>query len=116
MRKPFKRNLNEIKIEDAHGGSGRRQVLLSKKDPIASQMDAMTKGFLPPYGVFDWHKHENVDEFFLVLQGNGIIEFENNSTIKYRIDDIIYIPANTNHRIENLSDTESVFYFVRVNQ
>ena len=53
MREPFKKHLNAIDVEGAHGGSGRRQLILSKDDPISSQMDAMTKGFLAAGGVFD---------------------------------------------------------------
>jgi mannose-6-phosphate isomerase-like protein (cupin superfamily) len=116
MRKPFKKNINDVKIEEAHGGSGRRQLLLSKSDPISTQMEAMTKGFIPPKGFYDWHSHENVDEFFLVTQGVGIIEFEDGSKFAYSKDDLIYIPSNTKHRIENTGEVENEFVFVRINQ
>jgi len=43
MRKPFIKSLNQIEIEGAYGGSGRRQLILSKDDPVSSQMQAMTK-------------------------------------------------------------------------
>lgn len=116
MRKPFKKNINKIQIEEAHGGSGRRQLLLSKSDPISSQMEAITKGFLAPKGVFDWHKHENIDELFLVIKGIGIIEFEDGSNFEYLKDDLIYIPSNIKHRIENTGEVENEFIFVRINQ
>ena len=115
MRTPFKKHLSSIDIEGAHGGSGRRQVMLSKEDPISSQMEAMTKGFLSPKGVFDWHSHKDIDEFFLVTKGTGIIEFEDGTKIKYSEDDLIYIPSNTKHRIENTGDVENEFFFVRLN-
>lgn len=116
MRKPFKKNINDVKVEDAHGGSGRRQLILSKSDKISSQMEAMTKGFIPPKAAYDWHQHENIDEFFLVVQGIGIIEFEDGSIIQYSKDDLVYIPSNTKHRIENTGVVENEFIFIRINQ
>ncbi|HUB92525.1 MAG TPA: cupin domain-containing protein [Candidatus Saccharimonadales bacterium] len=115
MRKPFKKSLKDIPVEEAHGGSGSRQLLLSKKDPVSSQMEAMTKGFLPVGKVFDWHRHENIDELFLVIRGTGIIQFEDGTEMQYRPDDLIYIPSNTKHRIENNGKEENQFYFVRLN-
>lgn len=58
----------------------------------------MTQGFLPVGKVFDWHFHDGIDEFFLVTQGTGKIEFRDEK-IHYNIGDLIYIPANTEHRI-----------------
>ena len=115
MRKPFQKNLNSINIEAAHGGSGRRQLILSKDDPISSQLQAMTKGYLPVSGVFDWHDHQDIDEFFLVLKGRGIIEFEDGTKFKFVKDDLIYIPSNLKHRIENTGKVETEFFFIRIN-
>lgn len=116
MRKPFKKSLNSISIEAAHGGSGKRQLLLSKDDLISSQLEAMTKGFLAPKGVFDWHSHKDIDEFFLVTKGAGVIEFADGTKIKYSKDDLIYIPSNINHRIENTGKIENEFFFIRLKQ
>ncbi len=114
MRKQFKKSLNSIAIESAHGGSGRRQLILSKADFISSQMEAMTKGFLSPKGVFDWHSHKDIDEFFLVTKGSGVIEFDDGAKINYSKDDLIYIPANIKHRIENTGKLENEFFFIRL--
>lgn len=116
MRKPFKKNINELTVEEAHGGSGRRQLLLSRNDPISSQLEAMTKGYIPPKGAYDWHVHENIDELFLVIQGTGVIEFEDGSKFEYSKDDLVYIPSNTRHRIVNTGEGENEFIFVRMNQ
>lgn len=45
MRKPFLKNLSDIKMEDAHDGSGSRQVLLSSNDDISTQLEAATKWY-----------------------------------------------------------------------
>lgn len=115
MRKPFKKHLNTIDVESAHGGSGRRQLILSKDDPISSQLHAMTKGFLTPKGVFDWHIHEDIDEFFFVIKGTGVIQFEDGTKFEYVKDDLIYIPSNVKHRIENTGEIENEFFFIRLN-
>ncbi len=75
MRRPFRKRIGTIEKEAAHGGSGARQLLLSKSDPVSSQLEAMIKGFLAAGGVFDWHSHEDLDEFFLVMQGTGTVTF-----------------------------------------
>ncbi len=114
MRTPFKKSISEIPLEDAHGGSGKRQLILSTDDAVSSRFHAMTKGYLAAGGVFDWHDHDQIDEFFLVLHGTGYIEFKDGTKIDYAPDDLIYIPANTAHRIENTGTDESRFFFIRL--
>ena len=114
MNKPFKKEIGKIEIEGAHGGAGRRQLLLSNADMISKNIEAATKGFLAPGGIFDWHDHAGNDEFFIVLAGNGIVEFEDGTTIEYAADDIVYMPAPQKHKITNTGDIENIFYFVRV--
>ena len=115
MRKPFKKSIGEIDKEAAHGGSGVRQLLLSKADAVSSQFEAMAKTTLPKGAVFDWHSHKGVDEFFIVLHGSGIIRFRDGSDFTFGRDDLIYLPADVEHRIENAGSEENVFYFVRFN-
>lgn len=83
---------------------------------MSKHFQAMTKGFLAPEGVFDWHDHEGVDEFFIVLDGEGKIEWRDGSTWALKKDELIYIPANTEHRIENIGEGVLSFYFVRLDQ
>lgn len=116
MRKPFKKHLKTIPIEAAHGGSGKRQVILSKDDAVSEQFQAMTKWFLKPGSIFDWHSHENVDEFFLVLKGEWYIEFKGGEKIPYSADDLIYIPDGIEHKIEAIWEKENEFFFIRVNK
>ena len=70
MKKPFKKDIGRIEVEGAHGGSGRRQLLLSSVDNISGNIEAMTKGFLAPQGIFDWHSHDNIDEFLVLYAKN----------------------------------------------
>lgn len=111
--KAFKKNVSEIPISDAHGGSGKRKLILSKEDLISNQLHAMTKGFLPACGIFDWHDHEDIDEFFLVTKGTGVVEFEDGTKIEYKIEDVVYMPSNIKHKITAQEDSE--FFFIRIN-
>lgn len=83
MRKPFKKSLNQIPLEEAHGGTGSRQLLLSKNDPVSGYLEAMTKGYLKAGNQFDWHFHDKIDEFFLVIKGSGVIEFQDHEEYTY---------------------------------
>lgn len=115
-RKPVKKSLSHISVEHAHGGSGSRQLIFDRKDAVvSSQFEAMTKGYLSKGGVFDWHMHEGVDEFFLVVQGTGIIEYREGTRFEYAAGDVIYSPANIEHRLENIGEDDNVFFFIRLN-
>ena len=46
---------------------------------------------------FTWHKHENTDETFLVIEGKMGIEFED-ETVELSEGEMIVIPKGTKHR------------------
>ncbi len=115
MRLPFKKILGEIEREAAHGGSGGKKLILSTDDDVSSHFQAMTKGFLAPGAIFDWHAHNGVDEFFLVTRGTGVIRFRDGTVLTYAPDQLIYIPSNQEHQIRNTGSEESQFFFVRLN-
>lgn len=116
-RKPNKKSLSEIPLEHAHGGSGSRQLIFSTSDAfVSSKFEAMTKGYLAKGGVFDWHEHNKVDEFFLVTPGRGIIEYEDGTAFPYSAGDIIYSPANIKHRLTNTGEDSNEFFFIRISE
>ena len=47
-------------------------------------------------GEFDWHKHENEDELFLVVKGKFDMQFRD-KTITLNEKDLIVIPRGTEH-------------------
>ncbi|MDR1026614.1 MAG: cupin domain-containing protein [Lactobacillus sp.] len=114
MKKPFKKHIPTVEIEGAHGGAGRRQLLLSSSDTISPNIEAATKGFLAPGGIFDWHDHDNVDEVFIVLQGIGKVDFEDGTKVEYTEGDMVYMPHTMKHKITNTGSVENLFYFIRV--
>ena len=48
-------------------------------------------------GEYHWHKHDNDDEFFFVLEGNLLIDLENH-TIELKPNQGVTIPKGVLHR------------------
>jgi mannose-6-phosphate isomerase-like protein (cupin superfamily) len=49
-------------------------------------------------GEFIWHKHENEDEMFLVLQGSLIIKIQDNNDFLLDEGEFFIVPRNTEHK------------------
>lgn len=111
------KHLNQIVKEEAHGGSGARQLLFSQADGVSNHLEAVTKGFLEPGAKFDWHDH-NTDEFFIVLDGEGRVfhrEPEGEEVAhNYAAGGIFYCRAGLQHKIESDGAVPSEYIFVRL--
>ncbi len=108
-----KHSINSIPIEEAHGGSGGRQTLVKPEHVSTPFLEAVTKGFLKSGNIFDWHTHEDTDEIFIVLKGEGRYYCEDEVT-EYKEGDIFITKGNKNHKIEALGKEGSEYYFIRV--
>jgi mannose-6-phosphate isomerase-like protein (cupin superfamily) len=49
-------------------------------------------------GDFHWHKHDDEDEFFLVLEGELVIELEGADTVRLRPNQGYTVPKGTMHK------------------
>jgi mannose-6-phosphate isomerase-like protein (cupin superfamily) len=49
-------------------------------------------------GEFHWHKHDDQDEFFYLLQGEFHIELENRDTVVLKPNQAFSVPARMLHR------------------
>lgn len=97
--------------EDAHGGSGGRKLLLA--DNEMKNVQAMTYGFLPAGSKFAWHTHEKMNEVMLILKGQGTVRDED-GIYPYSKGDVFTFPKDIFHEIENTSEEEHEYIFVRV--
>ncbi len=97
--------------EDAHGGSGGRKLLLDNNE--IKNLQAMTHGFLPAGSKFTWHNHNNLNEVMYVLKGQGTVRDED-GVYPYNIGDFFIFPEGIYHEIENTSEEENEYIFVRV--
>ncbi|PAD26065.1 hypothetical protein CHH62_08980 [Niallia circulans] len=60
-------------------------------------------------GEFHWHEHDT-DELFMVLEGELIIDLENNNTIKLLPGEIFNVPAHTRHRTRSNGRTVNLCF------
>ena len=49
-------------------------------------------------GDFHWHKHDDEDEFFLVLEGELVIEVEGSETVRLRPNQGYTVPKSIRHK------------------
>lgn len=99
--------------EQAHGGQGARIVFASEVDSANSDFQAFTKGFLPAHRKFTWHNHQDIEEMMLVIKGEGVVQ-SHEEEYQYKTGDFFIFRANTEHEVENTSDNENEYIFVRI--
>lgn len=94
----------DINLDDKYG-QGRRIDIpaeIAAHEPwfnqtLTSVNDAVVRlGILE--GDFHWHKHEAEDEFFLVLEGRLLIDFEDAETVELGPHEGYTVPRNVVHR------------------
>ncbi|MEI4829603.1 cupin domain-containing protein [Bacillus sp. FJAT-53711] len=61
-------------------------------------------------GEYDWHFHSNSDELFMVLEGELLIDFQDQETIILKPNDTLSIPAGTIHRTRALKRTVNLCF------
>lgn len=49
-------------------------------------------------GEYDWHHHPDSDEWFIVLEGELLIDFKDKETAVLKANDSLLIPKGTIHR------------------
>ncbi len=108
-----KRSRDSIPKEPAHGGSGSRKVYAAPEHLQSTHFEAMTHGYLPAGQIFDWHDHTDTEEIMVILSGSGTV-YDEDGTYTYESGDVFIFPANTQHKIDNPTDNENEFVFVRV--
>lgn len=117
MKQFTKLSIQAIPVEEAHGGSGARQMLV-KPEHVATQfLEAVTKGYLKSGGMFDWHNHPDTDEIFIVTQGEGEYHYRQDDVdekYEYKAGDVIIAPADQFHKIVARGKEETQGFFIRV--
>ncbi|KAF9660550.1 cupin domain-containing protein [Tenacibaculum mesophilum] len=51
-----------------------------------------------------WHNHENEDELFYVIDGNLLMEIENQPSFTMKTGDLYVVPKGINHRVSSSED------------
>ncbi len=111
--KIIKRSSHDIPQEAAHGGSGSRKVYASPEHLQSAHFEAMTHGWMPAGQAYDWHDHTDIEEIMVVLRGTGNV-YDEDGVYSYQPGDVFIFPAGIQHKIDNPTETENEFIFVRV--
>lgn len=113
MRTPRHIAINDLPLEQAHGGAGARRMILQKGEDVSPNLEAFANTFLPAGGRFDWHTHGEVDEIMVCLSGHGEIAFESGETYAFGPRDLVYIPKGSSHTISS-PDEATEYFFIRI--
>lgn len=108
-----KKTINDVPLEEAHGGSGKRRLYIDKGQTTSKNIEAMTHGYLDAGKAFDWHDHPSIEEVVYVLKGTGIVE-DRDGTYDYAVGDLFLFPPDVEHRIENTGSQTSEYVFFRI--
>ena len=61
------------------------------------------------------HHHPNMDEFFIIVSGEGIM-FRGDEEYPVKTGDCFYQPQGTYHRLYNTSETDYLVFYVIANE
>lgn len=107
-----KKSFDSVPLEIAHGWAGARRLYVDKGEINNSDWEALTYWYLPANGIFDWHFHWDVEEIMFVIKWNGTVSDED-GVYDYAKGDVFIFPANVKHKIENTSNEEHEYIFIR---
>jgi quercetin dioxygenase-like cupin family protein len=111
MTEPFRTNLEEVPLVPGlrkEEGWVEMQVQF-----LIDQQKAGTDDFLlgwtvlPPGARHDRHRHRDADEFFVVLQGSGMIYTDDSRELASN-GDVVYTPRGHWHGFDNTGDEDVV--------
>jgi len=51
-----------------------------------------------------WHNHENEDELFYIIEGELLMEVENETNRTMKTGDMLVVPKGINHRVSSIDE------------
>lgn len=104
-----KENIENLPLEDSksHPGALTKKALIKNKGNLIS----ISEAYMNPGKKVDAHEHKDMEESFYILEGNGIIRVDEEEEILKK-GDVIFIPINHPHAIENTG--KDVLKFITV--
>ncbi len=109
--RPFRTNLKDVpcvgglKKEDGWIDM-QVQFLIDEKTADSSRM-LVGWTVLPPGAAHERHRHLNVDEFWIVIKGEGVMYTEDGEELSGQ-GDVVFTPAGHWHGFRNTSDEDVV--------
>ena len=77
---------------------------------IVSEMNDHVLRIAVMNGEFHWHKHDDCDEMFYVLEGELFIDLEENETVSLKVGDMFTVPAGVMHRTRSNQRTVNLCF------
>lgn len=76
-------------------------------DTVGSTQTVIGRTVLVPGAKHDIHRHPNAEEWEYVISGSAIKHIGDES-VRLEAGDVVFVPKNVDHGLENASDTEPV--------
>jgi mannose-6-phosphate isomerase-like protein (cupin superfamily) len=94
-------------IQDgSHGCEGPMSLYeIWGKSDFKSNVDFIDRMLIPPKSTIGYHKHGNNEEMYIILEGQGVMTVNNESTLVRKGDMILNAPHNS-HGIQNHSEED----------
>ncbi len=102
-----KRHVDELQKEPTRNGALKR-VLLRHEEVDSPYLMFLNEVYVAAGETITAHKHEDMEEIFYFLQGQGVMQIAD-ETQPVIAGDRIIVPAQTTHVLTNNSDTEMKF-------
>ena len=111
MTGPFRTNLDEVPLvpglREDEGWVDMQVQFLVDKHNAGSDDFLLGWTVLPPDARHDRHKHNEADEFFIVLQGSGFI-YTDEGREPAATGDVVFTPRGHWHGFDNTGDEDVV--------
>ncbi len=108
--KVIKKSAESVKLEPAHDGAGTRKLFVANDE--VKNIQGITHGWLKSCGIFEWHKHDDCNEFMCVLKGSGIVRDEDGE-YTFNVGDFFIFPQGTYHEQRNTGKETFEAMFIR---
>ena len=109
--KVFKKSSGDVKLEQAHNGAGCRKLFVANDE--VKNIQGITHGFLNEGGIFEWHKHDDCNEFMYVLKGTGIVR-DADGEYPFDVGDFFIFPVGVYHEQRNTGKETFEAMFIRI--
>ncbi len=109
--KVVKKAKNSVKLEPAHDGAESRKLFVANDE--VKNIQGITHGWLKAGGVFEWHKHDDCNEFMYVLKGSGIVKDEDGE-YTFKKGDFYIFPRGVYHEQCNTGKCTFEAMFIRI--
>jgi quercetin dioxygenase-like cupin family protein len=80
---------------------------LITRDTVGAQLGCMGRTFLRPGSKHDIHRHPHAEEWEYIISGHAI-KHVGDMQVEMRPGDVIFVPKNVYHGLENASESEPV--------